>query len=178
MKQLKFIVVFLLLISCNQAVDKEDKANVVHFEGLKGTISIEDHPTKHIQILWEDGDTVQWDLPYDIYQLKTLDFNGNGNDEILVGVVKKTRFDPQKNKRLFIFKIFEKEIRPLWMGSKVAHPLDHFTTQQINDSAYIITREIKTNGDTLYGFYVSAPFGISWIKHEKNISSKFKADFQ
>ena len=180
MKQLSLFAILFLVYSCSESIsDSQVKAhNEVQYKNHIGKLEIIEGAEKRLQIIWEDGDTVTWSLPYDIYQLRIEDFTQNGNDEILVGVVKKTKFDPNMNKRLFIFKIFEKEIRPLWMGSKVAYPLDHFTTKIMRDTAYIITREIKKQGDTLYGYYVNASFGISWIKHSQQISIKIQSDFQ
>lgn len=47
--------------------------------------------------------------------------------EIIVGVIKPTRFDPKPDKRLFIYRIADEAyIRPLWLGSRVAQPLEDF----------------------------------------------------
>ena len=43
-----------------------------------------------------------WKLPYPVYQFDYGDVTGDGMPEIIVGVIKPTRFDPKPDKRLFI----------------------------------------------------------------------------
>ena len=45
----------------------------------------------------------EWRLPYPVYQFQTGDVDGDGSEDAMVGVIKKTRFYPL-GKRLFIFK--------------------------------------------------------------------------
>ena len=45
-----------------------------------------------------------WRLTYPVYQFQTGDVDGDGSEDAMVGVIKGTRFYPQKARRLFIFK--------------------------------------------------------------------------
>ena len=68
-----------------------------------------------------------WKLPYPVYQFDYGDVTGDGMPEIIVWVIKPTRFDPKPDKRLFIYRIADEAyIRPLWLGSRVAQPLEDF----------------------------------------------------
>jgi hypothetical protein len=69
-----------------------------------------------------------WRLPYPIYQFQTGDVNGDGQEEAMVGVVKKTRFHRENGRRLFIFKAVKGKMkaRPLWLGSKLGGTLQDF----------------------------------------------------
>ena len=67
-----------------------------------------------------------WRLPYPVYQFQTGDVDGDGQEDAMVGVVKSTRFYPEKARRLFIFKQVNKKVRPLWMGSKLGGILEDF----------------------------------------------------
>ena len=69
-----------------------------------------------------------WRLPYPIYQFQTGDVNGDGQEEAMVGVVKKTRFHRENGHRLFIFKAVKGKMkaRPLWLGSKLGGMLQDF----------------------------------------------------
>ena len=60
------------------------------------------------------------------YRFDTADVNQDGNAEIIVGLTKATRFDPSEKKRLFILRIDENHVRPMWMGSKVCQELIDF----------------------------------------------------
>ena len=85
-----------------------------------------------------------WRLPYPVYQFQTGDVDGDGSEDAMVGVVKGTRFYPQKARRLFIFKQIDghssngepcKKVRPMWMGSKLGGILEDFRFIAPSDSA-------------------------------------------
>jgi hypothetical protein len=67
-----------------------------------------------------------WKLPYPVYQFQTGDVDGDGRADAMVGVVKATRFYPEKARRLFIFKLVNGKARPLWLGSKLGGILEDF----------------------------------------------------
>ena len=71
--------------------------------------------------------TARWELPYPVYRLATGDVDGDGKKEAMVGVVKATRFYPEKGNRIFVFKNLRGNIRPLWMGSRLGGDLVDFT---------------------------------------------------
>ena len=58
----------------------------------------------YLLTLTTDSTSHQWTLPYPVYRMEEGDVDGNGTIEALVGVVKATRFYPEKGRRLFIFK--------------------------------------------------------------------------
>lgn len=68
----------------------------------------------------------QWRLPYPVYQFQTGDVDHDGHPDALVGVVKRTRYYPEKGRRLFIFKQVNGKVRPLWLGSKLGGKLVDF----------------------------------------------------
>jgi len=70
--------------------------------------------------------TSRWELPYPVYRLATGDVDGDGKAEAMVGVVKATRFYPEKGNRIFVFKNLRGNIRPLWMGSRLGGDLVDF----------------------------------------------------
>ena len=67
-----------------------------------------------------------WRLPYPVYQFQTGDVDGDGSTDAMVGVVKATRFYPEKGRRLFIFKLVNGKPRALWLGSKLGGKLVDF----------------------------------------------------
>lgn len=67
-----------------------------------------------------------WRLPYPVYQFQTGDVDGDGRTDAIVGVVKGTRFYPEKARRIFIFKDVNGKARPLWLGSKLGGELEDF----------------------------------------------------
>jgi len=68
----------------------------------------------------------EWQLPYPVYRFATGDVDADGNTDALVGVVKSTRFHPEVGRRLFVFKLVNGKVRPLWLGSKLGGELVDF----------------------------------------------------
>ena len=85
-----------------------------------------------------------WRLPYPVYQFQTGDVDGDGIEDAMVGVIKPTRFYPEKGRRLFIFKQVNGKARALWLGSKLGGFLEDF---RYTDSKI---RALETTTDSLY----------------------------
>ena len=82
--------------------------------------------TCSVLVLSTDSMSDEWQLPHPVYQFRTGDVDGDGIEEALVGVVKSTRFYPEKGNRLFVFKNRDGRVRPLWMGSRLGEELVDF----------------------------------------------------
>jgi hypothetical protein len=117
----------------------------------------------------------QWPLPYPVYRFVQGDITGDGVNEILVGVIKPTRFDTINRKRLFIFKLVEGNIRPLWMGSRVAQPLVDFKVAKTVSGSVIRTIEEERDGTYLVAEYKWRRFGLEFIHYINRRISKNKA---
>ena len=97
-------------------------------------------------ILHTDSTTDRWRLSFPVYQMCVGDVDGDGQVDALVGVVKTTRFDKKKGRRLFIFKNHKGRVRPLWMGSQLGGILEDFkfvdgkvvTLQTTTDGKYVV----------------------------------------
>ncbi|WP_375562281.1 hypothetical protein ACE193_06950 [Bernardetia sp. OM2101] len=115
----------------------------------------------------------EWKLPYPVYNFEIADADNDGQDDIWVGVIKETRFDKKKRKRLFLFKIIEEKIRPLWLGSRMSKPLVDFSPTYLIDSldemkkkCIIKTIEQEKSGKFLVANYRWRKFGIEFINYE------------
>jgi len=91
-------------------------------------------------LYWLNG----WRLDYPVYQFQTGDVNGDGKEDAMVGVVKPTRFYPEKGRRLFIFKLVKGKARPMWLGSKLGGILEDF---RFTDGKI---RALESTADSLY----------------------------
>lgn len=88
-----------------------------------------------------------WKLPYPVYQFQVGDIDGDGHEDAMVGVVKATRFYPEKARRIFIFKQVNGKARALWMGSKLGGILEDFhfidgkirALESTTDSLYVVS---------------------------------------
>lgn len=83
-------------------------------------------------------------LPYPVYRYCTGDVDGDGKEDALVGVIKKTRFHREMGRRIFIFKEVNGKARPLWLGSKLGGILQDF---KVVDGR---VRSLEASSDSLY----------------------------
>ncbi|MCR4852042.1 MAG: hypothetical protein K5893_00445 [Prevotella sp.] len=114
-----------------------------------------------------DSTHSEWPLSYPVYRFCTGDVDGDGSEDALVGVVKSTRFFPEKGRRIFIFKNFHGLVRPLWMGSRLGGKLEDFkfangkvtALERTDDDRYVVAD------------YEWKGFGMSFVRfHAKNIT--------
>lgn len=68
----------------------------------------------------------KWEIPFPVYRFETGDVNGDGKTDAILGVVKSTKFDPVVRRRIFIFKNYYGNVRPLWLGSRFGAPVIDF----------------------------------------------------
>ncbi len=100
-----------------------------------------------------------WKLPYPFYRVQDADIDNDGQMDFSIGVTKRTRFDSTKARRIFCFKIIDGLIRPLWLGSRVSHPLEDFTFIRHNDSTRLRTLERESDQSFLCAEYRWNGFG-------------------
>ena len=115
--------------------------------------------------LRKEHDSLYWlndfRLPYRVYQFQTGDIDGDGIEDAMVGVIKSTRYYPEKARRLFIFKQINKKARPMWMGSKLGGILEDF---RYTDGKI---RALESTTDSLYvvSDYKWSGFGMAFDHH-------------
>lgn len=98
--------------------------SLVALLGLPATCRGQEYTLRkeHDSLFWLN----EWRLDYPVYQFQTGDVDGDGHRDALVGVIKSTRFYPEKGRRLFIFKQVGGKVRPMWLGSKLGGILQDF----------------------------------------------------
>lgn len=139
--------------SCSIPIKNSSFFGTVRFQELKSTTGF--------KILLEDsiGEVKdQTIFRYVPYRFDTIDINQDCQTEIVVGLLKSTRFDPIVRKRLFILKIDEYNIRPMWLGSKVCQELLDFRAMP---DGSIHTLERSKSGCFDLGNYYWQSFGLT-----------------
>lgn len=158
---LLLIFKLLLLCSCSKSTNQfewtvDGKQLKIHLEQKSDSLYV-------LHLNTDQPFHSSWNLPYPVYRFDYGDITGDGNPEIIVGVIKPTRFDPKPYKRLFIYRIAnEAYIRPLWLGSRVAQPLEDFRIIHTKNIAQIRTMERERSGNFLIAEYKWKGFGLDF----------------
>ena len=71
----------------------------------------------HIHLLRELGHLRPW-------KVRLVDVDGDGGEELVLGVYKRARFDPMMRNRLFVYTW--PGLAPRWLGSRLSLPFDDF----------------------------------------------------
>ncbi|MEO1051669.1 MAG: nuclear receptor-binding factor 2 [Bacteroidota bacterium] len=153
-----FYGILFLLSSCSQSrlvppFTQADVSLVTHHDSL------------HFIRLRTDSTESQWELPYPVYRFQTGDVDNNGVDDIMVGVIKTTRFDSTKGKRLFIFKNVQGSVRPLWLGSRLGKPLVDFNFVSADSITRIRSIEEERSGNFQVAEYKWHKFGLRFTNY-------------
>lgn len=103
-----------------------------------------------------------WELPYPVYRFGTTDVNGDGSIDAVVGVFKGSRFFKTPSRRVFVFKNFDGDIRPLWLGSRLGGELVDFT---VTDEGKVRAIEMSSKGTFEVSDYGWHGFGLGFDAH-------------
>lgn len=90
--------------------------------------------------------TGTWQLSYPVYRFATADIDADGTIDAVVGVFKASRYFPTPSRRVFIFKNFYGQVRPLWLGSRLGGELIDFV---------VAGNAIRAIEETAQGYAVS-----------------------
>ena len=162
-----FVLVIMTLYSClnSNRDNTQEQHNKISL--------VKENDTLHYVQIQTDTSLNKWELPYPVYQFQIGDIDNNGTNEIIVGVIKKTRFDTTLGRRLFIFKNYKGFIRPLWLGSRLGQPLIDFSFIETNHGNRIRSIEKEKSGKYLVAEYKWRKFGFeftSYINREIDIN--------
>ncbi len=164
----------LLNSACSRTADslfgieaEGDSAFVYHSRGIEGRLSIaaESDSLFHIHHYLADTLADTWTIDAPVYRFECGDLSADSLPEILVGVIRATRYRPQKDKRLYIFKLYKGQfIRPLWMGSRLGLPLDDFRVERDSVPHMVHTWE-RRDSTRVEAIYRLQGFGLKFVKY-------------
>ncbi|HWQ29441.1 MAG TPA: hypothetical protein VN549_00510, partial [Negativicutes bacterium] len=99
------------------------------------------------------------------WKVQTCDVNGDSRMEIALGVYKKTAFHPVTAKRPFLYNWNQKDIVPMWRGSRLSRPFDDYIYLDIDadgrDELFAVER--LSDGKALINEYRWEGFGFESV---------------
>lgn len=154
---IRLLVICIVITSCAQ----KD-----HLPAPDAHLSlITEHDRLHYLQIKDDISFDWWELPYPVYRFQTGDIDQDGELDMMVGVIKATRFDSTNAKRIFIFKNYNGLVRPLWLGSRMGQPIEDFIFIQTTDGPRIRCIEIEKSGRYLVADYKWRKFGMEFTQY-------------
>lgn len=166
----------LLIISCLVFFSACYEKNSLKKEIQKGSFSLlKENDSLYYLTIASANNLDKWKLPYPVYQFQTGDIDGNGIEDAMIGVVKPTRFDSIKGKRLFVFKNYKGLVRPLWLGSRLSQPLVDFSFIKKEKHSRIRSIEREKSSKYLVAEYKWRKFGLEFTKYLKRETDSISA---
>jgi len=171
-KLIVLLTIFFLMTQCAR-INKTPYSKTInitdqYFVGTVTVDKVEKLNKYRISILnSKTGASDRIYTPYEIFDMQTGDVNRDGKADICIGIIKPTPFDSVLKKRLFIFQIDRDYIRPLWLSSRLVHPLEAFWVGKGSDDECVI-RAIERQSSELYciNTYRWESFGMSFVEEK------------
>lgn len=108
-------------------------------------------------------------LDSEAFRMEIANINHDQHQDVLLGVIKATHFDPQVKKRLQIYQLKDGHILPLWLGSRLTKSLEDFTVFAKNGKDYV--RAIEKSDSVLYrlaDYQWAGSFGLELLQIHKD----------
>lgn len=107
------------------------------------------------------------------WKIDTGDIDGDGIDEISIGVYKKTIFHPVMANRPFIYSFKGNDLLAKWRGSRLSRPFTDYTFHDIDEDGVdeIISIEVLENEKMLINSYKWIGFGIEGFMESSEFDS-------
>jgi hypothetical protein len=103
------------------------------------------------------------------WKLRLADVDGDGRQEIVLGVWKKSPKDPVMAKRVFVYGWNGKRMMPKWLGSRLSRRFVDFDVLQMDGDGVpeLIALEVAPGKPRRIGVYRWRSFGFDWVRAEK-----------
>lgn len=95
------------------------------------------------------------------WKLQIGDVDGDGSEDLMVGVYKKARFHPVMANRPFIYGWDGKTMYPKWLGSRLSRPFTDFVLADLGSGVRIVAVEQTREGANELAVYRWDGFGVT-----------------
>lgn len=99
------------------------------------------------------------------WKVQTADVDGDGKQEISIGVFKTAKFDPVPAKRPFIYNWSKDGLSPKWLGSRLSRPFDDYVFSDVDSDGMdeLISIEHLADGRKVINSYKWKGFGFEGL---------------
>ncbi|MBR6277297.1 MAG: hypothetical protein IKR41_00875 [Bacteroidales bacterium] len=154
-----FPILTFFIVACNSQVQEYSLGRKLRLTKQNDTSFVLTH-------IVNDSLVDSFKFNYKVLKFSFCYLDEDSVPEVLVMVNKKTRFWPQYDNRLFVYKLYDgRLIRPLWLGSKLCGELLDFSVKNDTFPNLIITDCIFNNKREKMKFSLGG-FGLKYCGKE------------
>jgi hypothetical protein len=115
--------------------------------------------------VWRGARRVWRGVParWNAWKVRLGDVDGDGRDDLVIGVHKPTRYVPEPHNGLFVFGWDGRRAFPKWLGSSLARPFTDFDVRDVDGdgAAEVLSRESGRDGAPSVTVYSWRGFGFA-----------------
>ena len=148
-------------------------------DSLRATLSPARGEGSILHLSWPDAEApvCRKYFAHPVYRVETGDINGDGRADVCVGLIKKTRFDPEPRRRLFLYTVDGATLRPLWLSSRLGMPLQigQVVGQDTRQPVITLERERRA-GRFAVGIWKWRSFGLDFERYEARNLTRLESE--
>lgn len=127
------------------------------------------HPMGGEVIVLRSGKPIWRQKKLNPWKVRVADVDGDGRQEIILGVWKKSPKDPIMAKRVFVYGWDGKRMMPKWLGSRLSRRFIDFEVRHLDRDGIpeLIALEVAAGKPRRIGIYRWRSFGFDWVRAER-----------